>query len=647
MAETSDRCLGMGQPIPRRDFLNGMAVAIGAGFGLGCSRGGEDQAPEKAPGYYPPALTGLRGSTDAAYENAHAVRDSSFWKRAGAPIPTEETYDLAVVGAGISGLTAAYAFRKQLGPAARILVLDNHDDFGGHARRNEFTVGNRMLIGYGGTFSIDSPAPYSAVAKALIAELGIDVARWSKVVDPSVYAAYNLGRAVLFDRETFGADALVRFSVREGDPSADAAMWQAFRAAAPLADAAKDDLERLYAAATDYMPGLSSEAKKAKLARMSYARFLTDVVRAHPQVASFFQARVHDLYGLGIDAVPAQDAWGIGLPGFAGLGLDASIGRGMNHDAIRHPEGGDAYFFHFPDGNASIARLIVRRLVRDAIPGASADDIVTARCNYARLDEAGSPVRIRLNSTVVRVGHVGNPATAREVEVAYMRGGKLRSVRAGRCILACWHAMVPFICPELPSAQRLDLATATKVPILYTNVLLRDWHAFVKAGTNAIHSPGGFHSTMSLDMPVSLGNYHCPRAPDEPIVVHLARTPCRPGLPAREQHRLGREELFAMPFEEIERRTRDQFARALGPSGFDPARDIAAITVNRWAHGYAYQYNSLYDDFWFEGRETPCERARKPFGRLALANADASAYSYTDAAIDNALRAVREVTTLP
>ena len=255
MAETSDRCLGMGQPIPRRDFLNGMAVAIGAGFGLGCSRGGEDQAPEKAPGYYPPALTGLRGSTDAAYEHAHAVRDSAFWKRAGAPIPTGETYDLAVVGAGISGLTAAYAFRRQLGPTARILVLDNHDDFGGHARRNEFTVGNRMLIGYGGTFSIDSPAPYSAVAKALIAELGIDVARWSKVVDPSVYAAHNLGRAVLFDRETFGADALVRFSVREGDPGADAAMWQAFRAAAPLADAAKDDLERLYAAATDYMPG--------------------------------------------------------------------------------------------------------------------------------------------------------------------------------------------------------------------------------------------------------------------------------------------------------------------------------------------------------------------------------------------------------
>ena len=84
-------------------------------------------------------------------------------------------------------------------------------------------------------------------------------------------------------------------------------------------------------------------------------------------------------------------------------------------------------------------------------------------------------------------------------------------------------------------------------------------------------------------------------------------------------------------------------ARTLGGGGFDPARDILAITVNRWPHGYAYQYNSLFDPFWLEGGEPPCVRARRPFGRIAIANSDADAYSYTDAAIDQAHRAVREL----
>jgi spermidine dehydrogenase len=314
----------------------------------------------------------------------------------------------------------------------------------------------------------------------------------------------------------------------------------------------------------------------------------------------------------------------------------------MNRDAIPNEEA-ENYFFHFPDGNATIARLLVRSLIPKALPGSSATDIVTSRADYSQLDRVDSPVRIRLNSTAVRVSHIGNAESAREVEVAYSTAGKTYSVRANHCVLACWHVVIPYICTELPAQQKSALEAAAKVPLLYTNVALKNWESFHKVGTEYIYAPGSYHTNVALDIPVSIGGYECSKKPDEPIVVHMVRTPCSPGQPSVVQHRLGRMELFTTPFEQIERNIRDQMARMLGPGGFDPARDISAITVNRWPHGYAYEYNSLWDKFWLEGGETPCERARKPFGRIAIANADAAAYAYTDAAIDEAYRAVHEL----
>jgi len=358
-------------------------------------------------------------------------------------------------------------------------------------------------------------------------------------------------------------------------------------------------------------------------------------------VVKVLQSRPHGLYGVGIDAVPAQDAWGLGMPGFDGLALDPAPGPGMNYDSIRHEEA-ERYFFHFPDGNASLARLLVRRLVPAAIPGTTVDDLVTARADYARLDEAASPARIRLNSTVVRVKPAAGPAGP--VDVAYVRGGRVRVARGQRCILACWSTIIPRLMPELPEKQKAALAYAVKVPIVYTNVLLRDWTAFQKLGVNQVYAPGGFHSSFNLDLPVSVGAYKHSARPEEPVLVHMMRTPCRPGLPAREQHRAGRLELLTTPFETFETAIRDELGRALAGGGFDPARDIRAITVNRWPHGYAYQYNSLWDPFWLDGGELPCVAARRPFGRVAIANADTAAYAYTDAAIDQAFRAVREVT---
>jgi spermidine dehydrogenase len=646
MSDQTDRELGMSRSITRRDFLNGVAVSAGASLMPWHLLAGAD--PEKSPAYYPPALTGLRGSHSGSFEAAHALRDGTFWDSAGAPQDTGESYDLIVVGGGISGLSAAHFYRKTAGANARILILDNHDDFGGHAKRNEFRVGSAFRLGFGGTYSIESPAPYSREARGLIEELGIDVASYPKYHDAKLYRSLGLHPKIFFDKETFGMDRLVTSPASFGGGEKDYAnageseAWKKMLAEAPIAPQAKSDFDRLLRDEQDYFPGLSSTEKKAKLARISYASFLSDEVKVHPDVVKIFQAVPHPLFGVGIDAVAAQDAWGFDLPGFAGLKLDPSPGKGMNRDAIPNEEA-EKYFFHFPDGNATIARLLVRKLIPDAIAGSTASDVILARANYSNLDSAASPVKVRLNSTAVRVKHVGDAAAAKEVEVAYAHGGKVYTAKGRNCILACWHVVIPYICDELPQKQREALASAQKVPLLYTNVALSNWTSFQKLNTNAVYAPGCYHTRVGLDLAVSMGGYECARKPEEPILVHMMKAACQPGRPAREQHMLGRIELFETSFEAMEREIRSQLARTLGAGGFDPARDIAAITVNRWPHGYAYEYNSLWDSFWLEGGETPCEVARKPFGRIAIANADAGAYAYTDEAINQAWRAVGEL----
>lgn len=430
----------------------------------------------------------------------------------------------------------------------------------------------------------------------------------------------------------------------EDDESASAETWRAFLARCPLSPTAQSEILRIETAETDYLPGLSSDEKKARLSRLSYRDFLLAIVKADPSVIPFYQARTNDEQGVGIDALSALDCWAFGLAGFQGLGLKPGSAPHMGFTPAGYADGG-SYKFHFPDGNASIARLLARKLVPAALPGQDAQDIVTARCDYAQLDKPDNPVRIRLSSIVVRARNVGEPATSTGVELAYVRGGKLYSVRAGACVMASWNMMIPYICPELPETQKAALHELVKTPLIYTTVALRNWTAFHKLGFRRAYAPGAYYCSVGLNAAVDIGAYKAERSPERPILVHLTRTPCVPGLPEMDQNRAGRAEILGTSFETFERNTRDQLARVLRPAGFDPARDILGITVNRWPHGYAPEFNPLFDE------DLPTERqpnviGRARFGRIVIANSDSGRGAYTDIAIDQAHRAVGELLAL-
>jgi spermidine dehydrogenase len=649
----SDRELGMDRTITRRDFINGVSVAAGALVAPSWARAfDQDVSPEQAPDYYPPTRTGMRGSHPGSFEVAHSLRDRRSVDLAGMS-HTGETYDLVVVGAGMSGLSAAYFFLKNAGRAAKVLVLDNHDDFGGHAKRNEFHYNGREIAINGGTLNIESPERYDQWSSQVLHDIGIDLDRFvsTNTRNRELYRSLGLSGATFFDRETWGRDALV---ARPASPSGRGGRFGAgypaeFLARTPLSPQAQKDMLRLYdKSQPDYFAGMSSDEKKAKLARMSYQDYLMNVVKVDKQVYWFFQHFGEGNFCVGGDATPALFAWQQGQPGFASMNLEPTsegvlaMLPGGQHGRQSNGRGA----IHFPDGNATIARLLIRWLIPEAVPGQTMEDVGAAHVKYALLDRPNQPARIRLSSTVVSVKHDGEPWSAKEVIVAYSRGGKIHDVRARNVVMACWNMFIPYLVPDMPAKQKEALAYGVKGPLVYTSVAVKDWMAWQKLGISSVTAPSMYHDSVSLTEAVSLGDLQHPQTPEQPIALHLTRVPTAPGKHRKEQHRIGRAELLAATFETFERSIRDQLARILGGGGFDPARDIIAIAVNRWPHGYAYTYNSLYDPVeWVftETDERPCVVARKPYGLITIANSDAAASPHTDAAMLEAHRAVEEV----
>jgi len=625
VSELSDKELGLHLPIDRRNFIGGMAVAAALGSSAGAlAQGMAAAAPAPANPDYPPALTGLRGQYPGSFEAAHMARDGDFNGALSAEDPNEH-YDLVVVGGGISGLSAAYFYRQALGDDRKILILDNHDDFGGHAKRNEFTYEGRKILGYGGTMSIESPFPYSFTSKKLLADLGVDLTSYERY---ETKAYEGLGSATFFDKEHFLADKLVTNNQVGGTGKKP---WPQFFAEAPLTGAVRADLIRLYTEKVDYLPDMVPEAKAQYLRHISYQDYLLKHAKMLPESLPFFLGQ-YFRNNKRVDTLPAWEAaLGGRSPGFAGMTLPTQI-----HAEAQH--------FHWPDGNATVARLLVNRLVPGVFPKLlDQESVVLAPAAYSALDNPANPTRIRLSSMVIRAEHIGETArnTEKAVRVVYVKDGKRIAVTGANVIMACFNMVIPFIVPALPAAQKEALHYASKVPMMYTNVLVKNWRPWAKLGVKSISAPNGYHIGASLDTPMNIGGYASALTPDEPVVIHMVRNPNQPGLPRKEQNRLGRAQMQAEEYPAIEREIRMQLQRMLGPAGFSAARDIAAITVNRWPHGYAYTYDTLGDPD-IPDEQRPHILGRQTFGRIAIANADASASSFTNTAIDMADRAVQE-----
>lgn len=631
--------------INRRDFLNGCAIGVVAGSGLTplelMAQGGPGAAA-LPPDYYPPTRQGLRSSHAGSFEIGHAMRDGQRWQSADAG---DGRYDLVVVGGGISGLAAAYFFRKQHGPQSRILILDNHDDFGGHAKRNEFWHDGRMFLVNGGTLNVEAPSQYSTVAAGLLWELGIDRTRYfEKNRDMfSFYRDMGLTGSRFFDRESFGEDKLV--VDYSSMPIAEA------MAQSPLSEAAKQDVIRLYESTENYFPGLSADETRQRLAQMSHKDYLLNVVKVHPDVVKLFHSAFYGSFVVSPDAIPAIYFRDNGYPGFAGLNLEDlppevlinEPGGAHGRENIERARSGDPDMY-FPDGNATITRLLVRSLIPDAVTAGDMEGILTAAVDYSRLDRGDQDCRIRLNSMVVNVQHQGSD----QVRTEYINNGQAYAVSSDNVVLACWNTVIPYICPELPATQKEALAYGTKSPLVYGGALLRNWQSFVDAGISRVSAPTSFYSSLGLQASVTMGDYQAPRNPEEPIVMRFSAYFDAPGqnLNRREQHIVGRNEMLQTSFDSFEDKLRDQMMRVLGPAGFDDERDIVGLTVNRWPHGYSYSYNPMNEpeEWAYTATDTrPCVVGRQQAGRIAIANADAAASPHSDAAINEAYRAVAEL----
>ncbi len=625
--------------INRRDFLGGVALVSASGALISPMELFAQQSSISSD-YYPPSLMGLRGSHVGSFEVAHSVS----WEGKDWGVPKDQTddiYDMVVVGGGISGLSAAFLYQQKMGDGKRILIIDNHDDFGGHAKRNEFDVDGKKIIGYGGSQTIQDPGHYSPEASKLLKDISIETDRFYDYFKMGYFNEWSMSGAIYFPKSKYGTDRLIKNPFSGGfdlfgdskDGFGKAERMDKIREF-PISVHGQDTLIKLLFDPVDPFFDLPTEEKINQLRGITYMDYLQKYYDMPKEASHILRDNSKGLWGVGWDALSALQAV---IMNETGMGVFKEL-----IEIVEGPDHSEPYIAHFPDGNAGVARSLVRKLIPKAVPGSTMEDLVLAKVKYDLLDQSGSNVRIRLNSTAVNVRHTVDQS---QVDVTYIRGGKPYRVRAKHVILACYNNIIPYICPEVPQKQVEAINYATKMPLVYTNIALRNWRPFAQLGYNRIKIPTEeFHHSYVLDFPVSMGDYVFSENPDQPILVHATCVPTMPdqGYNAIEQAKLGRLKLYQWTFEQFEQSIVNHFTGMFKGTDFDAERDIAAITVNRWPHGYAYEYNDYSDDKDFGPEKGPHIAGRAQIGRISIANSDASAYAYVNGAIDAAYRAVTE-----
>ena len=574
------------------------------------------------PSYYPPALTGLRGSHPGSNDHAHsrAWAGRSDW---GVTTRLQEHYDLVVVGAGISGLTAAYFYRQKHGADKKILILDNHDDFGGHAKRNEHSIDGATLISYGGSQTIVEPKHADQIVLAVFDDIGIDLKRFETAYDMDFFNRNGLGSVTYFNKEVFGEDKLVQHpycnypNYVEGLPGGKLSHEEAARQA-PLSDKGKEQLLRVLNGGLHTLQVPEAELQDY-IDTHSYYDYLKDTLGVDdPGVLRMAR---HS----GLD-------WGSGVTELMSI-ADAKSSGALGFAPVEVYDEDNPYIHHFPDGNASIARALVKNLIPGVAPGDNAEALIKAKFDYAELDEPDNAVRVRLNSTVVNVEHLGNPEDAGDISVSYINNNQSYQVKAGAVVMACYNMIIPHIVSGLPEEQAAALRLQGKSPLQYTTVGLRNWRGMKELGIGVAMSPGNMHQAVLMDFPVSLGGYEYTKTPNDPCVIQMICCPYGTlGNSIEEQFREARHRMLSLQFEDYEQEIRRHLSGMLPADVFDFDRDVASISVNRWAHGYSTG-----------GPGDSTRIGRQPFGRITIANSDSAPGADAKTAMMMAHRAVNEL----
>lgn len=610
--------------ITRRDFVNGTLVVAGSTLlPTACSSVGAMASLEES--YYPPSLVGLRGSHPGSNTHAHtrAWTKKTDW---GTPTTVDQHYDLIVVGAGLSGLSAAHFYQREHGSGKKILILDNHDDFGGHAKRNEHVVDGKLLVSYGGSQTLVVPTDRSEAVGSLLDDIGVDIKRFDTAFDQQFWRRNKLGAVTYFNKARYGQDKVVKHpycnypNYIEGLPMGELSDEQAVEQA-PLSASGKRDLLKILQGGFHKLD-VPEEKLEEYIWSHSYFDYLKNTLGVtDPEVLNMARNSGLDWSNASTELLTIGEARECGAMGFA---IETTF------------DAGNPYIHHFPDGNAGIARAIVKKLIPAIAPGENAEQLVLSRFDYSQLDKSGNPVRVRLNSTVVDVHHAKGKggAKGKNVKVRYIKDNTAFDVTADNVVMACYNMMIPHIVSDLPETQASALRQQMKCPLVYTSVALRNWRAVQEKGIGMAMCPGNMHQTVFMDFPVSMGSYAYTQSPDEACVLQMISCPYGDtvGAPRQDQYREARYKMLGLQFSDYEAEIREHLSGMLASESFDFDRDVASITVNRWAHGYTVA-----------GPKDSVEQGRQPFGQIRIANCDSAPSADAKAAMDMGWRAISEL----
>ena len=655
--EINDERLGLDQPITRRDFLNASLLGAGGAL-LAAHTPRELLAAQKAqaPGT-PGALddwsgyggvgdyAASPGNTPEVVRVSHDIRDGRFDQTSNEVIDLKESFDVVIVGGGFAGLGAAYYLKRTGRGREKCLILDQHPIFGGVAKANEFVVNGQRLIGPQGSNDMMPPTATPVppekwlenarvTAASIYAELKIpprfEFQQWDGRLGDLRFGRDNFGPMFWSEREAsvgyFFEQKMAPKMVPRMVPKMVKDMWSNDLGEAPLPEQVRRDLLRWRTTTEKPYEGADYDRW---LDALTYKDYLEKVLKLDPAVTAYVNPILAAACGFGADVSSAWNALRIGLPAVNVYQPQQTSSR--------------AELQSFPGGNAAIIRHLVKSLIPAAISGRDEfGEVQNGRVNFAALDRAGQPFRLRLNATVVKVEHAGAASNADDVLVTYVKEGKAYRLKARGVVMASGGWINRYVVRDLPAAHQQAYAQFHHAPMLVANVALTNWRFMHKPGVTACRWFGDdFGFFCNIRRPMLVGNYRPPLDPDRPTVLTFYVPFARPGKSALQQGAIGRRELLSTSFREYERKIRTRMVKMFGASGFDPRRDVAGLILNRWGHAYVCPAPGFH--FGRDGQAVPRDIVRRRHGRIAFGHAELEGHQNWSNGVINGVRAMHQV----